>query len=146
MISSIEAREADSEKFIRTQKRFADLVLSLKPLWVRRSGDSVLEISKQLKLVATTNNGLSELKLSRVLVGLCGLHVDMTVSPDGSEVSLSIEGETTGEDIAMAAKVICPEIFEFIDISPEWSGGALGVMQLITLSHINQILTKRFIE
>ena len=74
VISSIEAREADSEKFIRTQKRFADLVLSLKPLWVRRSGDSVLEVSKQLKLVATTNNGLSELKLSRVLVGLCGLH------------------------------------------------------------------------
>ena len=34
VISSIEAREADSEKFIRTQKRFADLVLSLKPRWV----------------------------------------------------------------------------------------------------------------
>jgi uridine kinase len=146
VISSLEAREADSEKFIRTQKKFADLVLSLKPLWVRRSGDSVLEVSKQLKLVATTSNGLSELKLIRVLVGLCGLHVDMTVSPDGSEVSLAIEGETTGEDIAMAAKVICPEIFEFIDISPEWSGGALGVMQLISLSHINRILTKRFIE
>lgn len=146
VISSLEAREADSEKFIRTQKKFADLVLSLKALWIRRSGDSVLEVSKQLKLVATTSNGLSELKLSRVLVGLCGLHVDMIVSPDGSEVSLTIEGETTGEDIAMAAKVICPEIFEFIDISPEWSGGALGVMQLITLSHINQILKKRFIK
>ena len=74
------------------------------------------------------------------------MHVDMTVSPDGSEVSLAIEGETTGEDIAMAAKVICPEIFEFIDIRPEWNGGALGVMQLISLFHINQILTKRFIE
>lgn len=146
VIASLEAREADSEKFIRTQKRFADLVLSLKPLWVNRSSDTVLEVSKQLKLVATTSNGLSELRLSRVLVGLCGLHVDMTVSPDGSEVSLAIEGETTGEDIAMAAKVICPEIFEFIDIRPEWNGGALGVMQLISLFHINQILTKRFIE
>jgi uridine kinase len=146
VIASLEAREADSEKFIRSQKRFADLILSIQPLWVRRSGDSGLEVSKHLKLVATTSNGLSELNLNRVLVGLCGLHVDVTVSHDGSEVSLAIEGEATGEDVAMAAKVICPEIFEFTDISPKWSSGVLGVMQLIVLSHINQVLTKRFIK
>ena len=146
VIASFDAREADSEKFIRSQKRFSDLTLSLQPIWIKRSGDTVIEVSKQLKLVATTNNGLSELTLSRVLVGLCGLHVDMTTSHDSSEVSITIEGEASGDDMAMAAKIICPEIFEFMDISPEWSDGVLGVMQLIALSYINQILTKRSIK
>lgn len=146
VIASLDLREADSEKFIRSQKRYSDLVLSIQPLWVKRSNDSAIELSKQLKLVVTTTNGLSELTLSRVLVGLCGLHVDIVASHDGSEVSMTIEGEASGEDIAMAAEIICPEIFEFIDINPEWSSGVLGIMQLITLSHINQVLTKRFMK
>jgi uridine kinase len=146
VMSLLEAREEDSEKFIRSQKRFSDLVLSIQPLWVKHSSDSVVEVSQHLKLVATTSNGLNELALSRVLVGLCGLHVDMTVSHDGSEVSLTIEGEASREDIAMAAGILCPKIFEFIDLSPQWSNGVLGIMQLVALSHINQVLMKRFIK
>jgi hypothetical protein len=56
-----------------------------------------------------------------------------------------IEGETTAQDIALAAQMICPRIFEFLDIHPKWQGGVIGLMQLITLLHINQSLTKRFI-
>ena len=44
----------------------------------------------------------------------------------------------------MAAKMVCPEIFEFIDINPKWNGGVTGIMQLVTLSYINQALVKRF--
>ena len=38
-----------------------------------------------------------------------------------------------------------PQIFEFLDLKPKWQNGVLGLMQLITLSHINQALTRRFI-
>jgi hypothetical protein len=67
------------------------------------------------------------------------------VSNDASEVELTIEGETTAQDIELAAKMICPRIFEFLDINPQWQDGVMGLMQLISLSHINQALTKRFI-
>lgn len=146
VLESLEARESDSNKFIRSQKRHADLVLSLQPVRPQILSESGIDVSRQLKVVATTYNGLSELTLNRVLVGLYGLHVDMIVSNDGSEVSMTIEGEASKEDIGMAAKIICPNIFEFFDINPKWCDGVLGIMQLIAVSHINQVLTKRFIK
>jgi hypothetical protein len=88
---------------------------------------------------------MNEQSLMRVLVGVCGLHVDMTVSNDVSEVELTIEGETSAEDVAMAAQILCPRAIEFMDITPKWVNGILGLMQLITLTHINQALTKRIL-
>jgi uridine kinase len=146
VLNSIEGREADSERFIRPQKMYADLVLSLRPIRPDTLKSSNLDISRHLKLIATTRNGLSELTLNRVLVGLCGLHVDVMVSSDGSEVNMTIEGDISKEDIAMAANIICPDLVQFFDINPKWCDGVLGVMQLITISHINQIFTKRFIK
>jgi hypothetical protein len=99
----------------------------------------------RLKLVARTRQGFNELSLNRVLVGVCGLHVDIVVSDDGSEVQMTIEGETSAADIALAAEMLCPRVMEFLDIPPKWRDGMVGLMQLITLSHISQALTKRFI-
>ena len=122
------------------------MVLSLRPIRAQILNTPGVDVSRQLKVVATTRNGLSELQLHRVLVGLCGLHVDMVVSNDGSELSMTVEGEVSSADISMAAKIICPNIFEFFDINPEWCDGVSGIMQLIAVSHINQILTKNLIK
>ena len=81
----------------------------------------------------------------RVLIGVCGLHVDMMIKSDTSEVELSIEGEASSEDIKLAVQLICPQIFEFLDLNPKWQNGVLGLMQLITLSYVNQALTRRFL-
>jgi hypothetical protein len=45
----------------------------------------------------------------------------------------------------MAAQMLCPRVLEFLDTQPKWQDGVMGLMQLITLSHISQALTKRFI-
>ena len=103
VIESLEAREADSNKFIRSQKRHADLVLSLQPIHRQVLNNPGVDSRKQLKVVATTFNGISDLTVNRVLVGLCGLHVDMMISNDGSEVSMIAEGEASKEDIGMDA-------------------------------------------
>jgi hypothetical protein len=89
---------------------------------------------------------LNELSLNRVLIGVCGLHVDMTSNDNFPEVALTIEGETSAEDISMAAQMLCPRILEFLDIQPKWQAGVIGLMQLITLYHINQAMTKRFLQ
>ncbi|MFJ1231636.1 uridine kinase, partial [Yersinia proxima] len=145
VLASFEKREPDSERFIRPQAAHADLVLSLQPIRADMLEDKNHNIPLRFKLVARSRHGLNELSLTRVLVGICGLHVDIISSNDASEVELTIEGETSALDIELAAQMICPQIFEFLDIKPQWQDGVVGLMQLITLSHINQALTKRFI-
>ncbi|HGI5920284.1 TPA: hypothetical protein ACJTDP_004077, partial [Yersinia enterocolitica] len=145
VLTSFEKREPDSERFIRPQAAHADLVLSLQPIRADMLEDKNHNIPLRFKLVARSRHGLNELSLTRVLVGVCGLHVDIISSNDASEVELTIEGETSAKDIELAAQMICPRIFEFLDIKPQWQDGVVGLMQLITLSHINQALTKRFI-
>jgi hypothetical protein len=145
VLSSFAKRDPDSEKFIRPQAAFADLVLSLQPIHKRLLDETCSDNPMRFKLLVHSRNGMNEQSLMRVLVGVCGLHVDMTVSNDVSEVELTIEGETSAEDVAMAAQILCPRAIEFMDIKPKWVNGILGLMQLITLSHINQALTKRIL-
>lgn len=145
VMTSFEKREPDSVRFIRPQSGYADLVLSLQPIHPRMLADIDGKHPLRLKLVVRSRHGLNELALIRVLVGVCGLHVDMETNNEISEVVLTIEGETSAEDIALAAQMLCPRIYEFLDLQPKWQDGVVGLMQLITLSHISQALTKRFI-
>lgn len=145
VLGSFEKREPDSERFIRPQSNHADLILSLQPIHSRMLEDLDDKHPLRLKLVVETKNGFNELSIHRVLVGVCGLHVDIVVGNDGADVKMTIEGEVSAADVAMAAEILCPRVLEFLDIPPKWQDGMSGLMQLITLSHISQALTKRFI-
>jgi uridine kinase len=145
VLEALAKRKPDSEKFIRPQSAFADLIFSLRPIHSSALVNAGELNPPRLKLVVKSRHGLNEHSLKRVLIGVCGLHVDMSANADVSEVEISIEGEANAEDIEMAAKLICPQIFEFLDLQPQWQNGVLGLMQLVTLSHINQALTRRFI-
>jgi uridine kinase len=146
VIDALSKRKLDSDKFIKPQAAFADLIFGLKPLHpIALAKVANSSATPRLKLVVKSRHGFNELTLKRILIGVCGLHVEMSTNDDVSEVELSIEGETSSQDIQMAAQLICPQIFEFLDLQPQWQNGVLGLMQLITLSHINQALTRRFI-
>jgi len=141
----MEKRKPDSEKFIKPQVAFADLIFSLRPINSSSLNNAIESNPPHLKLVVKSRHGFNELSLKRVLIGVCGLHVDMSTNNDISEVEISIEGDTSAQDVQIAAKLICPQVFEFLDLQPQWQNGVLGLMQLITLSHINQALTRRFL-
>ena len=145
VLDALAKRKPDSEKFIRPQAAFADLIFSLRPIHSSSLINASEENPPRLKLVVKSRHGFNELSLKRVLIGVCGLHVDMSTNADVSEVEISIDGDASAEDIQMAAQLICPQIFEFLDLQPQWQNGVLGLMQLVTLSHINQALTRRFI-
>jgi uridine kinase len=145
VLGSFEKREPDSERFIRPQSRHADLILSLQLIHPKMLENFDDKDPLRLKLVVSTRNGFNELSIRQVLVGVCGLHVDIVVGNDGADVQLTIEGEVSAADISMAAEILCPRALEFLDIPPKWQDGMVGLMQLITLSHISQALTKRFI-
>jgi uridine kinase len=138
-------REPDSVKFIRPQIQHADLVYSLQPAHPHMIEDISVAAPSHYKLQIRSNNSLNELSLRRVLIGVCGLHVDIMMDTDKAEVVMMIEGETSAADIALSAQILCPNMLEFLDVQPQWQDGIMGVMQLVTLLSINQSLTKRFI-
>ena len=144
VLDSFDRREPDAARFIRPQAAHADLVLSL------RLADPAVRAGEvgqplRLKLVARSRLGMNELLMRRILVGVCGVHVDMEEDAAGGGVILSVEDNMSPDDIALAAQMLCPSVLDFLDVRPEWQGGAAGLMQLITLSHINQALTRRFV-
>ena len=144
VLSAFERREEDSKKFIRPQAQNADLIMSLQPIHPRMLDDLKEKDSLRFKLTVRSRKGFDELTLTRVLVGICGLHVD--INNDISEVSMTIEGENKADDIALAAKMAYPRLFDFLDTEVKWEDGITGLMQLITLSHIHQALSKRFVS
>jgi uridine kinase len=144
-LDTIIKRMPDSEKFVKPQASYADLIFSLRPIQTTNLEFSLNQKCPRLKLVVKSRHGFNESSLKRVLIGVCGLHVDINNNYDTSEVEFTIEGETTEQDIRMSAQLICPKIFEFLDLEPQWQSGAIGLMQLITLLHINQSLTRRFL-
>ena len=145
VLSSFDKREPDSERFIRPQSVHADLTFALQPIHPRMIESLDDKNPIRLKLLVKTKHRFNEIKLNQVLIGVCGLHVDSIVSDDAAEIQMTIEGETTAADIEMAAAILCPSVFEFLDSPPKWQDGMLGLMQLVTMSHISQKLTKRFI-
>ncbi len=148
VVSSILKRESDAENFIRPQVQYADLILSLQPIQSippQEFGKFDQNLQPHLKLVVRTRLGFNELSLTRVLVGVCGLHLDVKSRAGAADMVIVIEGDVSSEDIELAAQMLCPSILEFLDIEPNWQSGVMGLMQLVTLSHINQVLTKRII-
>ncbi len=145
VIESINRREADAERFIRPQKVHADLVMSLQPLQAVTLFESGRDGQAGHRLHVYARSGLSEPSLARVLVGLCGLHVDLVMGADAQSVEVSMEGEVDADDIAFAARLLVPDLIEFLDIKPIWHGGTLGLMQLVILVQIQRSLTRRLI-
>jgi uridine kinase len=143
VLASLDKREPDSAQFIRPQSQHADLVMSLQPIHPRLL-ESVRE-PMRYKLSVRSRQGVNELSLTRVLVGVCGLHVDVTPLDDNQTIEMLIEGETTADDVAMAAEMLFPRVMSFLDRQPQWEDGVLGLMQLITLAHINQSLSRSLV-
>jgi hypothetical protein len=145
ILESFDKRALDSERFIQPQSLHADLIFRIEPIHSNYLNDINSDKPIPLKLIVISQRGFNELSLNRALIGVCGLNVDLDMINDDREVRLVIEGEASAEDIKMAAQMLCPKVLEFLDSEPTWNDGVIGLMQLITLSHISQALTKRLI-
>jgi uridine kinase len=142
VINSLDARHTDFCKFIKPQMHSADLILKLQPV-NHLSLDDLSSPLKKLKLSITSKSEFNELSITRTLVGICGLHVEIETEPDHNQIHLMIEGDCTHEDIQMAARILGAKLYEFLDDAPQWQDGIAGIMQLVVFCHINQVLSKR---
>jgi hypothetical protein len=126
---------------VRPQLAWADLVLSLQRV---HSADAVDDDAPlRLRLGVRARQWLYYEDLVRVLVGICGLHVNIDEENADGSVALTIEGEVESDDIALAARELLPQVNELLDVAPAWLGGTHGLMQFVVLTHITQALRSR---
>ncbi|MDB9770463.1 uridine kinase, partial [Gammaproteobacteria bacterium] len=145
VLDSMSKRSHDAIKFIKNQSTHADLILSLSTTSIlpKDLNDFSEDQPLNLKLNVKSRMEFNEFSLRRVLIGVCGLKVD--IINNDSSFELDIEGEIKGEVIAEAFELLFPELIEFLRVDPQWSNGTIGLMQLIVLSHMNQAFKKRTI-
>ncbi len=143
VLKSMERRSADAQRYIHPQRPKADLVLKLRPVNMRQMDNVASPKELTLKLTALIRSGTYHERLARMLIGICGLHLDIELAEDSDEVEMTIEGEVSAEDIALAASTLAPNLQEMLDIHPQWEDGMTGIMQLMVLLQIEESLKNR---
>ncbi len=162
--AAIAKRKIDSGRFIRPQRAHADLILTVLPVGEvsaqesderpraeearsERSGRGrIVRRCEKLKLAVRTRRSSNELLLTRMLIGVCGLRVDISIGDERAERVLTVEGEVAGDDMELISRTLCPSVLEFLALCPAWEDGITGLMQLIVLCHIDQELRRSIIE
>lgn len=130
IINSIEKRVFDGKKYIHPQKKYADIIFKVCPANDSFKLDSAEE--PKLKLEIYTNYRLPIDSLKKTIIGICGLYMDID-SNNEYKYKITIEGESSPDDMIEAATMLDENFLNFIDKNPIWYGGNLGIMQLITL-------------
>jgi uridine kinase len=143
VMGSLERRAHDARRYIHPQKAMADLVLRLMPVNPRQLETDATPGRVRLKLMARIRASTSHERVARILIGVCGLHLDIQPSEESGDVEMTIEGDVAADDIALAARSLVPGLQEMLDIEPQWEHGMSGIMQLLVLIQIEESLKNR---
>jgi len=141
LLKILNKRQPDAEKYIHPQKQQADIIFSLMPVNPELLNNKKITI-QNFKLKVILVNGIFYQTLAKILIGICNLHLNTSISEETNQIMLDIEGDVEAEDIALAAKMM-PHMEELLDLQPQWQKNMLGVMQLITLAQISEALMDR---
>ena len=144
VVAALDRRAPDARRFIHPQANHADIIFSLQPIHSRLLEEPGTH-PMRLKLAARFRPGLLDEDLARVLIGVCGLHVEHVLTGDHEQVEMVMEGDCSSEDIALAARRLIPQINELLALDARWQDGVAGLMQLITVAHIHEGMRKRLL-
>ena len=89
------------------------------------------------------SNGAYYQELLRVLIGVCGLQVNIEEFDEKGNIELDIQGDVQSEDLQLASSMIAPHLDEFIVEEEGFKQGMMGIMQLIAMIEIDQALRNR---
>ena len=129
-----------SEKYIETQKKYADLIFSLS--YTDKLDQNIHKLTfDRYKLIVKTRMNFSDQNIVNTLISKCGVCINCDNSTDYEIIEIS--GWTSKDNVAFAAKTIFNDINDLLDTQPVWQDGMAGIMQIITLSHIRQKLKQR---
>lgn len=142
VLENINRRSPDAERFIASQKQYADLIISLEPTNREQLNDYIKKDRLDLRVKFVSSKIDNQQTLYRVFVGILGLSVSITSKSNGS-ITMIIYGNSSQQDIEMAAKKMFTKELDLLDIMPDWKSNERGIIQLVVLSYISCILMRR---
>ena len=128
-------------KFVSVQKVSANVMFRITS--VNSDMISDLENEKNIKLVVVFVNGFYYRELVRVLVGVCGLQVNINNIGETGAFEIEIDGDVDVDDIRLASSIVVPHMEEMIDYNNGFHAGVVGLMQLIALMEVDEVLKSR---
>ncbi|MGC6411728.1 MAG: hypothetical protein ACON4F_02730 [Candidatus Puniceispirillaceae bacterium] len=140
VIEEMELRRSDYDRFVKPQISHADIIFSLKAN--QSLNQNVSPDKLHFSLTIELAHGSIEDVLSHALIGICQCQVTPTDSIRDGFAAIEVTGEISEQQTALAAQLICPDLLVFLDSTPGWHGGMLGVMQLAALAVMGSTLTK----
>ena len=87
--------------------------------------------------------GFLHTKIFSLLISISSLNVDIELLKNKKLVRMEIQGNPSKEDIYQIAANLIPEIDDFSLRENFWSGGYLGIMQIILFAKLSSILKKK---
>tara|TARA_Y100000741_G_scaffold365181_1_gene360130 strand:+ start:39095 stop:41143 length:2049 start_codon:yes stop_codon:yes gene_type:complete len=142
---SLESRSLDSTKYILPQKEKANLIFSLIPENKSLLSHHANKIPA-LKLKITSKTLINYKYLQQILVGMLGLNCQYDTSDDGKIHNILCVGNVSSDAIRKATLSSFPKLKELLDIKSQWHPNSIGLMQLISLFHINEIIESEQVD
>jgi uridine kinase len=132
---------SDIKKYIdlySQQKNLSDIVFSFS--YINKDFISYKAIKElPLRMDIYIKDGIYAENLSKALISICGVKLNLNISNYNFSSKLSIEGDLWAEDIALVAKRLIPNLEEIVDSEPKWQSNIIGLMQLIILMQISYV-------
>ena len=126
---------------LKSEKQHADVIFTVEKMG--QESDSDRDENSQTRLNVVIKNGIYYRELQRVLIGFCGLQVNLNRVEEDGEVEFDVFGEVEPEDIKLSAGMVAPYLIEFIDQNHGFVQGVMGVMQLVILMEIDESFSRR---
>jgi len=135
-------KKLDFEQYIKPQAMRADVLFELLPVNAEliKQGETA---ESNIKVRASIKNGIYYHELVRVLIGVCGMQVNIDSVNERGGVVIEISGDIASEDVQLAVSMLLPHMEELFDFSAEFEKGFQGVMQIIILMEIDESLKRR---
>ena len=143
-LNAIEQRLPDRNKFILPQAKNADMILQVLPVSKARLGDPITSTElTALKLKAEIRVGTPYQSLVKLLITICGAHVDVFEGNEDGSVRLEIDCDMYAPDAKLISDQLFAHLGEILPRDPEWGDGMIGLMQLMVLNQVSHSLGKR---
>jgi len=137
----MERVKSDGDNFIKPQAKNADLIFKISAVNSETLKNEV--INNNLMMRTIIKNGIYYHDLARVLVGICGLQVNLEVYDEHGLVVFEVSGDVSSEDVSLAATMLIPHMDEMLSTHANFSNGIQGIMEIITLMELDQALKRR---
>lgn len=140
VLSSVELRKPDYEKYIKPQSLEADL--SVHSSFAISSRNN----TRELLIEFTSFPKVFDWKLLAELNHTCGLEAELELQEDGRR-SIRVMGDTEPEMLTLALQRLEPEVYEVLSLQNKWSQGAPGIVQFVSLVYLaNALRRERLIK